>query len=115
MESSDQKPRGVRTLDDNENIVELSKKIIEETQEMQNVSDLDEMKKEFADIQEVLDYLKIALKITDQELEQLKKIKHDKNGGFRNRIFVKDVAVSEQNKWIDYYRSNPEKYPELSE
>lgn len=113
MEDNNQKARGVRKLSDSEFIKELIKKILEESNEMINVSDQDELKKELADVYEVLDYLKEALKLTDEELEDLKKRKRDKNGGFSDRMYIEDVGVEEDNEWYQYYLDNPEKYPEV--
>ncbi|MCA9375330.1 nucleoside triphosphate pyrophosphohydrolase, partial [Candidatus Dojkabacteria bacterium] len=113
MEGNNQRARGVRKLSDSEFIKELIKKILEESNEMVNVSDQDELKKELADVYEVLDYLKEALKLTDEELEDLKKRKRDKNGGFSERMYIEDVGVEEDNEWYQYYLDNPEKYPEV--
>ncbi|MBN1971101.1 MAG: nucleoside triphosphate pyrophosphohydrolase [Candidatus Delongbacteria bacterium] len=113
MESNNQIARGARKLSDSEFVQELIKKVLEESNEMINVSDKNELKKELADVYEVLDYLKDVLDLTDEELEDLKKQKRDKNGGFSDRIYIEDVGVEEDNKWYQYYLDNPQKYPEV--
>lgn len=113
MLSNNQDPKGTRRLDDDEFLTELIKKVLEETEEMKNVKSKDEFKYELADVYEVLDYIKDTLKITDSELEELKKQKKEKNGGFDKRMYIEDVGVEDDCKWLQYYLDNPDKYPEV--
>lgn len=113
MLSNNQDPRGTRRLDDDEFITELIRKVLEEAEEMKNVKSKDELKYELADVYEVLDYIKDTLKITNSELEELKKQKKEKNGGFDKRMYIEDVGVEDDCKWLQYYLDNPDKYPEV--
>lgn len=113
IQEGNQKARGVKVLDDEEFITELIKKAREEIDEMGSVSDKEDLKKEFADVSEVLDYLKEVLEIGDEELLKLKQAKRSKNGGFDERTYIKDVGAEEDNKWYQYYLNNPDKYPEV--
>jgi len=113
IKKNNQKARGVKTLDDEEFISELIKKSLEEINEMTVASEKDELKRELADVYEVLDYLKKALDLSDKELIKLKEIKRKKNGGFDTRTYIEDVGVEEDNEWYQYYLNNPDKYPEV--
>jgi predicted house-cleaning noncanonical NTP pyrophosphatase (MazG superfamily) len=114
MKSNNECPSGVRRLNNKEYISELIKKVIEEVEEMRHVKDTSELKKELADVQEVLDYLKKVLKLSKAEMKRLQDIKKLKNGGFSKRLYVESVGVEESNEWYSYYTNNPDKYPEVA-
>ncbi|MDL2229511.1 nucleoside triphosphate pyrophosphohydrolase [Treponema sp. OttesenSCG-928-L16] len=74
-------------LDDGRFEEELYKKLLEETDEFLKEKNLEEA----ADILEVL-YTKLELKnIPLEEAERQRLLKHDKNGGFEGRFFLKEV------------------------
>jgi predicted house-cleaning noncanonical NTP pyrophosphatase (MazG superfamily) len=114
MEKNDQKPRGVRKLNDKEFLKELIDKVLEESREMKNFESIQDLKEEVADVQEVLDYIKKEINLSEKEVKELQKIKIDKNGGFDKRIWLKDVGVDKSNKWFKYFDSHPDKYPKLN-
>jgi len=113
MIDNNQEVRGIKRLNDNEFITELIKKVLEEVEEMKNVKSKDELKYELADVYEVLDYIKNTLNISDSEIAKLKEQKREKNGGFDERMYIEDVGVEEDCKWLQYYLDNPDKYPEV--
>lgn len=113
MVNNNQEPRGTRRLDDDEFITELIKKVLEEVEEMQNIKSKEELKYELADVYEVLDYIKNTLNISDSEIAKLKEQKREKNGGFDERMYIEDVGVEEDCKWLQYYLDNPDKYSEV--
>ena len=113
MKSNNQITYGVRILNDEDYIKELLKKVIEEAQELDNVTDMEDLKEELADVQEVLDYLKKLLGMTDEDVKKYQEKKILKNGGFNDKIYVDYVGVEEDNQWLDYYLKNPGKYPEI--
>jgi predicted house-cleaning noncanonical NTP pyrophosphatase (MazG superfamily) len=114
MEKNNQKPRGVRKLNDEEFLRELIKKVLEESQEMKNYENIQDLKEEVADVQEVLDYIKKEINLSEKEVKELQKIKIDKNGGFDKRIWLDDVGVDKTNEWFDYFDSHPDKYPKVN-
>ncbi|HKM20189.1 MAG TPA: nucleoside triphosphate pyrophosphohydrolase [Candidatus Dojkabacteria bacterium] len=113
MIDNNQEVRGIKRLNDNEFITELIKKVLEEVEEMKNVKSKDELKYELADVYEVLDYIKNTLNISDSEIAKLKEQKREKNGGFDERMYIEDVGVEEDCKWLQYYLDNPDKYSEV--
>lgn len=103
-----------KTLDDDEYRKELVKKLVEESKELENESSKNEVVKELADIQEIVKALAKSYKITNEEINLEQNSKNMKSGSFNSKIFVDTVEVQEDNtKWLNYYLSNPEKYPEI--
>lgn len=113
MRSGGQDVRGLRTLSDEEYIHELQRKVVEEAAELGHAQNVDELKEELADAQEVLDCLKMALGMTTEEVSAYQQKKVAKNGGFASRLYIESVGAAEDNQWYDYYVANPDKYPEV--
>jgi predicted house-cleaning noncanonical NTP pyrophosphatase (MazG superfamily) len=114
MKASNQLPKGIKKLDDDEYLKELVIKVVEEAQEMQNFENLQELKEELADVQEVLDYIIKELNLSSKEIKDIQKKKIEKNGGFEKRIYLEEVDMEESNDWFDYYDSHPKKYPKIN-
>ncbi len=80
-----------RILPEDEYIVELKKKLTEELQEYNEAKTDEEAIEELADI---LELLHAAVKIhgsSIEELEDVRKAKAEKRGGFEQRIFLIEV------------------------
>jgi predicted house-cleaning noncanonical NTP pyrophosphatase (MazG superfamily) len=115
MISNDQQPQGVRKLGKKEFLKELKNKLLEESKELLLVENLEETKEEIADIYEVLSYIKQIVNLSDNELSKLVLKKRNVNGGFDKKIYISSVKLEENNKWINYYLANPNKYPLIKE
>lgn len=102
-----------RTLDGNEYIEELKKKLSEEAREITQASDEKEIIKEIVDLQETLDSLTEALGTTKKEVKKSQRRKNQKAGSFKKKLFVEEVEVSESSGWLQYYLSRPELFPEI--
>ena len=111
--SDDQNPVYYK-LDPAEHAEALVAKIIEEAQEIPVVQS-DEAVAEIADVQQALDDLKALLGITDADVQQAQLVKREHSGGFRDGMFVETVRVAEGSKWADYYRSEPERFTEITD
>lgn len=72
---------------DDEFIVELSKKLIEEAREVQETPSIEEL----ADVKEVLDALVEATGYTQNDLEEAQTKKATSNGAFKKRLFLIDT------------------------
>lgn len=101
-------------LASDEHIAELLKKLLEEAQEIP-ADNQAEAVKEIADVRQVLEDLQRAMDISDAEVERAKLAKHAHAGGFELGLFVESVSPSEDNQWTTYYRSEPERFMELSD
>lgn len=91
----------------------LADKLVEEADELKN-ADENEFLEELGDVQLVVDALVEGLSITKQRQfkEQVAR-KSAKKGGFTQGIWVESVAVPKNSKWIQYFDTQPQKYPKL--
>ncbi|HWO97746.1 MAG TPA: nucleoside triphosphate pyrophosphohydrolase [Bacillus sp. (in: firmicutes)] len=80
-----------RVLNDDEYITELRKKAEEELNEYINSQTNEEAMEELADLLEVVYALTAAHGSSIEELEEVRKMKAEKRGGFREKIFLIDV------------------------
>jgi len=99
-------------LGDEKHKQELILKIIEEAQEITHAKP-EEITGEIADVQQALDDLKHKYGLTDKDITKAQKIKLNKNGGFRKGLYVDYVEVDKNNEWVEYYRKNAARYPEI--
>lgn len=91
----------------------LLDKLIEEASEITPESSREEILEEVADLQQVIDDFKAENNITDEQVADARANKKDKSGGFRKGMFVKTLIVPDGDNWVEYYRKDPEKYPEI--
>ena len=101
-----------RYLSDSEHKKELVKKIIEEVKEITHANP-DEVAAEIADVQQALDDLKSKYGLTDKDIEQAQKNKNDKSGAFKKGCYIDYVDINDDDKWVQYYRENADRYPEI--
>ncbi len=96
-------------------LVALREKLVEEAAEIPVDSvDREDIISEIADVEQVLDDMKRQLNITDGEVDKTKQHKFNKKGGFREGIFVKSIALQDDDvEWTEYYRREPQKYREI--
>lgn len=102
-----------RKLGQDEYIVELKKKLIEETKELGEASE-DEVLKELADVQEIIDNLIEAIGTSRNVLTEQQVKKNNQNGSFKNRQYIDVVEVADNAVEIDYYLKNSDRYPEIT-
>lgn len=81
----------IRMLNDNEYIDELRKKAQEELAEYMSSESNQEAVEELADLLEVVFALAGAHGSSGEELENVRKTKAEKRGGFQEKIFLIDV------------------------
>jgi predicted house-cleaning noncanonical NTP pyrophosphatase (MazG superfamily) len=101
-----------KVLADAEYLQALKAKILEEAAEM-DTKDKDDLVKELADLQEVLDCMLDAIGSSKEELAKAQAKKNTKAGSFKERHFINAVTVPDDNQWIDYYLKNADRYPEI--
>ena len=82
----------VKTLSDEEFLVEIEKKLSEEVTEYQN----DKNPEELADILEVIYRIAKLRGITKEELENIRVKKSEKRGGFEKNLYL--IGTSENEK-----------------
>ena len=89
----------------------LHNKLFEEIKEFDPTSE-----KPLTELADVLETIEALAKALGSDFEQLRKIqatKRSKRGGFGKRIFVKTVALNDDDPWVEYYASHPDRFPEL--
>ena len=76
-----------KILDNDEYIQELNKKLLEEAHEFIEEHSVEEL----GDLMEVIFSIMVAKNISIEQVEEKRKIKKDKKGGFQNKIYLLDV------------------------
>lgn len=92
---NDHKTCATRILNDDEYLKCLKNKLLEECHEVMDAEDED-IKKEIADVLEVLEALENALDINHQEVLSIKKTKAHNNGAFNKKIYLEYVEDSNE-------------------
>jgi predicted house-cleaning noncanonical NTP pyrophosphatase (MazG superfamily) len=83
-----------RILDNEEYLVELKKKSFEELEEYVKTQTDEEAIEELADILEILHALAKVHGSTMREVDEIRKSKAEKRGGFRDKVFLIEVEDS---------------------
>lgn len=81
-----------RILRDEEYLVELRKKFLEEFEEYKATDNSDEAVQELADLLEILYALAEIHGASRERLEQIRARKEEERGGFRDKVFLVDVV-----------------------
>lgn len=91
---NDHKTCATRILNDEEYLACLKSKLLEECHEVIDAEDEDNIKKEIADVLEVLEALENTLHINHQEVLSIKQKKARSNGAFDKKIYLEYVEDS---------------------
>lgn len=100
-------------LNDEDYLLELKKKLIEEAQEVFDSKNVSELKSELIDVMEVVDHLIDLYSFSRSELNALKKEKQLKVGKFDKRIKTHYIEMPDDHEELPYYQSKPQKYPQI--
>jgi predicted house-cleaning noncanonical NTP pyrophosphatase (MazG superfamily) len=94
-------------------IRELKKKLLEESEELMEAKDRSGTLSELADLEEILDNLRAALKIEPAELKAVQLRKRKKNGSFRRRFYIHHIVADDNTEaeWLRYHLKNKKKFP----
>ena len=57
----------------------------------------------------------VALKINPEKIKEIQTKKNEKVGSFKEKLFVEYVDALDDSPWVEYYLSEPERYPEIKE
>ncbi|MDO8335434.1 MAG: nucleoside triphosphate pyrophosphohydrolase [Candidatus Saccharibacteria bacterium] len=104
----------LRVLNKDEHTLALIDKIVEEAGEIttKNITKKN-LTEEIADIQQAIDDLKNLHTISAADIEKEQKSKDEYKGGFAKGIFIETLELQENDTWIDYYRAEPDRFPEV--
>lgn len=103
----------VETLDHKAHIKALKAKLLEEAEEVAQAGSRDELLEEIADIKEVIDALMLKLSIRNAEIEEVKRKKSLRNGGFDRGLFLRSVEAAPDSDIAKRFLLDPKKYPRL--
>jgi diadenosine tetraphosphate (Ap4A) HIT family hydrolase/predicted house-cleaning noncanonical NTP pyrophosphatase (MazG superfamily) len=100
-----------RFMDEEEFLVRLKDKLLEEAAEVKQSSTVNELVEELGDTLEVLLTIANSNGITMEQIEQARIAKRDAKGGFDKKIYNRFVAIEDNNPAINYYLERPGQYP----
>ena len=90
IQADGKKPK-ISILDDNDYLIELKKKVVEEAKELQSAAIKSDILGELSDLQELIDVILQTNNISKQELEQSQSDKRQKRGSFDKKLFLEYV------------------------
>ena len=103
-----------KKLTADELLLALRQKLIEEAKEIPFESgSRTDIVSELSDVEQVMDDILSRLEISRKEIGEAKHKKFVKKDGFTDGIFVEKIQLNDDDRWIDYYRAEPSKYPEI--
>ena len=104
-----------KKLSEDEHIVALKNKLVEEAQEVVDAKTIDELVDELADVKEVLDVLIAKAQIACEVIEQKQQEKSKIRGSFQKGIYMEYVDVPHGTDWHEYFSKDSKKYPVIEE
>jgi len=87
INSKDGKKATYRVLNDEEYLIELNKKVLEEANEFIEENSIEEL----ADVMEVIESIMKFKNISWDEVKKIQEDKKNKRGGFQDRIYLESV------------------------
>lgn len=103
----------ISIINDEDFFEKLKCKLNEEVEEVLEAKTHEDLIEEFADVIEVIKAMCSAKNISMEEVEKKRVEKSNIKGAFNKKIYVSCVDIPENNPAIKYYKSKPNKYPEV--
>lgn len=103
-----------RIMDQEEFILRLKEKLLEEVQEVNASQNLEDLSEELADMLEVIQSIAKATGLSMHQIEQKRLEKLKTKGGFDSKIYCNCVDIEESNPAIAYYLEKSHQYPEIN-
>ena len=104
-----------KNLNGDELLEKLKEKLNEEVKEVVLSNSKEQTIEELADLLEVIQALAKTINIDLQVIEEVRRIKYEKRGGFEEGVFVDKVSMPEDSPMLFFYLDQPDKYPEIKE
>jgi predicted house-cleaning noncanonical NTP pyrophosphatase (MazG superfamily) len=101
-----------RTLDNAEFLQELQRKLLEECNEF-DPDDPKEAANELADLLEVIETIGREIGADFETLRTIQSERREMRGGFTGRIYVERIDLKDEDPWVSYYASEPERFTEV--
>lgn len=94
----------------------LIEKLHEEADEVSGALSAEELVEEIGDVQQIIDDLCAVMGIAKEDVATLVAKKTGRKGGFLNGEYIETVTIpNEDDRWTQYCRRDPAKYPEVKE
>lgn len=90
---------------------ELTRKIREEAAELD--PDKPTFMQELMDIQAVIDAILRVRKVAKADFERAVKAKNEERGDYSEAYYVGKLTLKADDPWVEYYRNEPERFPEV--
>jgi inosine triphosphate pyrophosphatase len=104
----------LRYLKDDEHWRALKAKIFEEANELpDSLDDKETLKSEIADLLRVFKDAATLAGISMADIESIDADKTEKRGGFLEGAYVETLELQDDDKWNEYLRREPDRFPEL--
>ena len=107
MRARGQQPE-VRQLEGREKTLAKIAKLLEEAGELD--PDSPTYPEELADVLQIV--TELVRDCSGEDVEKIRREKLAKKGGFDAGLFVTKLVLDPDDEWVEYYRREPEKYPE---
>ncbi len=102
-----------RIMELEEYIQRLKDKLLEEAEEVATAKSQEECLTECADVLEVIHAFAAAVGLSYEQIEQKRLQIKEARGGFDERVYQEYAEMDADNDLIEYFRKDPEKYPEI--
>lgn len=101
------------SLDKKALIEAFKAKIVEEAAEIAEAKEKEELIEELADLTEVIEAFMKICGIEPSELNQVKKGKRERVGGFDDGLYIEHIEVPHDSPHLSTFSLRPHKYPPL--
>ena len=89
-------------------------KLLEEVEEVTSSTSKKVLLEELGDVLEVIHGFASALEVDFATIDNIRKTKLHKKGGFSGGMVIDYVTLPEDHAYVHYYTKQPEKYPEIA-
>lgn len=91
-------------------------KLLEEVEELKYAQGEDKAR-EIGDVRDVLGAIIAELQLSDEDIQRHRQERDKEAGGFADGQYISTVVVPDDytGQWLEYFRSNPDRFPEVSE
>lgn len=102
-----------RVMDHDEYLDRLRNKLFEEVKEVIDAKNKEELTEELGDVLEVMLAYAKESDIPFEAIDKARIRKKNEYGGFEAKIYNASVELNSDDDYVNYFLSNPEKYPEI--
>ncbi|MCX7343047.1 MAG: nucleoside triphosphate pyrophosphohydrolase [Proteobacteria bacterium] len=102
-----------RVMGQDEYLERLRNKLFEEAKEVIGAKNKEELTEELGDVLEVMLAYAKENNISFEDVDKVRIRKKNEYGGFEGKVYNASVELNSDDDYINYFLSNPDKYPEI--